>query len=351
MCRWFAYISPTEECLLEDVLITPAHSISKQVHAHYLPKLISQSPGAETTQVEISLRNRLQNVDGFGIAWYTHTRSSFVSDSTGPRSSVYKHSQPPTNDFNFHSICANTSTLTLFAHIRAATATAVTPINSHPFVFGRHTIMHNGVVANFQDIRRDLLDLLDRDAFENIKGTTDSEHMAALYVTHLGMQQGKAGSKASWERQYTIAQMKAALEATYTAIIELQRKKFGPDDVQASSLNVCCTDGERMIAFRFHNHVVEQPPSLYYSTTAGVTLNRKYPGMHDGTPNTKATKNPMEHGRHVIVASEPSTYKVEEWQLIPKNQAVLVDSDGSLKVVEIAVEKVLMATAPGEGKY
>jgi hypothetical protein len=28
MCRWFAYISPTEDCLLEDVLIDPVRTVS-----------------------------------------------------------------------------------------------------------------------------------------------------------------------------------------------------------------------------------------------------------------------------------------------------------------------------------
>ena len=91
MCRWFAYVSPSEPCLLEDVLITPAHALSKQVHAHYLPKLISHVPGEETTESEISSRNRLFNIDGFGLAWYSHKREEFVNDTTGPRPALYKH--------------------------------------------------------------------------------------------------------------------------------------------------------------------------------------------------------------------------------------------------------------------
>ena len=71
MCRWFAYISQTERCLLEDVLIDPAHSISKQVHDHYLPKLSDHEPGEdpEATKKEIALRNKLFNADGLGVAW------------------------------------------------------------------------------------------------------------------------------------------------------------------------------------------------------------------------------------------------------------------------------------------
>jgi glutamine amidotransferase len=73
MCRWFAYISATEPALLEDILIVPAHSLSKQVHEHYLPHLAHFEPGADVqaTKREIDLRNRYFNADGFGVAWST----------------------------------------------------------------------------------------------------------------------------------------------------------------------------------------------------------------------------------------------------------------------------------------
>ena len=340
MCRWFAYISPTEPCLLEDVLITPNHSLSKQVNSHYLPKLISHIPGEETTESEISLRNILNNVDGFGSTWYSSTRSAFEDGITGPRPATYKHDQPPTNDSNFHSICAHTSTLTLFAHIRSATATAVTTINNHPFTFGRHTIMHNGLISNFLDIRRDLLDLLDRDTYENVHGTTDSEHLAALYMTNLTKSAG--GGTATWEKTYSLADMKAALTSTFVSISDLQSKSVDPSKAEPNSLNVCCTDGSQLIAFRFRNHTIEQPPSLYYSQTAGVTLNRKYPDSHDGSDNPSASKPAEEHGQHVIVASEPSTYNEKEWNLIEKNHAVLVDEKGELKVEKIEIDDDLL---------
>lgn len=77
MCRWFAYISNTEACLLEDVLIDPAHSISKQVHDHYLPGLSHHEPAEDprATEREIAMRNKLFNADGLGIAWYVQQTS------------------------------------------------------------------------------------------------------------------------------------------------------------------------------------------------------------------------------------------------------------------------------------
>lgn len=70
MCRWFAYISPEEPCLLADVLLTPANAISKQCSEHYLPKLL---PHGEETELDdgdklLQMRNSLLNMDGLGIA-------------------------------------------------------------------------------------------------------------------------------------------------------------------------------------------------------------------------------------------------------------------------------------------
>ena len=78
MCRWFAYISTTEPCLLEDVLISPDHAIAKQVHDRFLPYLVHYEPG--TTVQEMSLRNSPFNLDGLGVAWYVVDLSLGVPD-------------------------------------------------------------------------------------------------------------------------------------------------------------------------------------------------------------------------------------------------------------------------------
>jgi glutamine amidotransferase len=244
-----------------------AHALAKQVHDHYLPHLISHDPDSWTTEKEIALRNRLFNVDGFGVAWYTQARTDF-GHTSGKWPAVYKNSQPPTNDANFHSICSNTATTACFAHIRAATTTAVTPINNHPFIFGRHTIMHNGVISDFLDIKRDMLDEIEKEAYENIHGSTDSEHFAALYMTYLAQLEHVQG-KASWSNcDYSCNEMRKALLQAVMTVVSLQQKSLG-QKAQANSLNVAVTDGRKMVAIRFRNHELEQPPSLYWSTEAG----------------------------------------------------------------------------------
>ena len=64
---------------------------------------------------------------------------------------TYKILRQPTADPTFQSIAANTAAHCVFAHIRAASgATAITTYNNHPFTFGRHAFMHNGVVAHYE---------------------------------------------------------------------------------------------------------------------------------------------------------------------------------------------------------
>src|SRR5450432_3769312 len=128
-----------------------------------------------TTESEITMRNRLFNVDGFGMAWYTPSQSLFSSSHVETKASsescpvlhpaLYKTIQPPLHDMNFRSICASTSSTCALAHIRSATATAIVPVNNHPFVFGRHTIMHNGYIADFPQIARQMTNLMSPEAF------------------------------------------------------------------------------------------------------------------------------------------------------------------------------------------
>ena len=143
--------------------------------------------------------------------------------------------------------------------------------------------------------------LMAPECYASIKGRTDSEALAALYMTYLTAgsehektQQGQEKGKGeeAWHKVYSTKQMFEALENTVNTIIELQKVALG-NKRSPNDLNVCVTDGRQLVACRFRNHKTEQPPSLYFSTTAGVTLNRKFPDHADGadSPHGKAQKN------------------------------------------------------------
>ncbi|KAI5364782.1 putative glutamine amidotransferase type 2 domain, nucleophile aminohydrolase [Septoria linicola] len=357
MCRWFAYISPTEPCLLEDVLISPKHSLVKQTADHYVPKLLPHKHD-QSSEDDAKARNFVFNFDGLGIAWYTSSNTSFelpeatesqedaqkdvtalddqpyvwVADiGKGLRPAMYKTIQPPRNDTNFLSICANTETRALFGHIRASSGTAIVTTNNHPFVFGRHTFMHNGAASSFSLIKRAVVNELSDAAYANVYGGTDSEHIAGLYMTYLT----EGGDASTFDKTYPEHEMAVAMHKAVATIVSLQQKLLGPAK-RANSLNLCATDGVRLVAYRFRNHKTSQPPSLYYSTKAGVTLNRKYADNADGAPHADRDAGiPAErHGDHLIVASEPSTYKESDWQLIGRNQFLIAGPDGSFEVTD-----------------
>ena len=47
---------------------------------------------------------------------------------------------------------------------------------------------------------------------------------------------------------------------------------------------------------------------------------------------------PAKHGKHIIVSSEPSTYKDSEWEVVEKNHKVLVEKNvESMEIKEIEV--------------
>ena len=183
---------------------------------------------------------------------------------------------------------------------------------------------------------------MSQEAYEHIQGGTDTEHFAALVMTFLcpnlssetipnpySGEELEAALPAQWEEYHSVEEIRDALQKTIATIIEIQTKSLA-DKAQPNDLNIAITDGVSLVACRFRNHATEQPPSLYYSTTAGVTLNRQFPDHPNGAKgphgsgkgksangkqaahgaeghNPNAQRDASDHGKHVIVASEPTT--------------------------------------------
>lgn len=125
------------------------------------------------------------------------------------------------------------------ADLQATGLTPVAEINSHPFVFGRFTIAHNGTVAAFFEIKTALLTLIGPAARHKILGTTDTEHVAGLFFTHLDEQ-------GPWTRSYTIDEMKTALRKTFEDLHTLIEKVRAPGQ-EHSFLNLIITDGASLV--------------------------------------------------------------------------------------------------------
>ena len=94
--------------------------------------------------------------------------------------------------------------------------------------------------------------------------------MAALYMTYLT----KGGDALSFDKEYPLQDMTDAMHMTVATILGLQHKFFGSKK-KPNSLNLCATDGIKLVAYRFRNHHTSQPPSLYYSTKVRPHLRRE----------------------------------------------------------------------------
>jgi predicted glutamine amidotransferase len=150
MCRVIMYLG--EPLSLASLITAPTNS------------LVRQSRESEVSTV--------MNGDGFGVAWY-------ADGDEVP--ALFRSITPAWNNRNLFHLARVTRSPCILAHVRSATeGLAIHEGNTHPFVLGRYSFMHNGSVAQFPRIRRRIVDRLSDETFRAIEGTTDSEHVFAL---------------------------------------------------------------------------------------------------------------------------------------------------------------------------
>src|SRR5438093_729682 len=214
MCRWLAYSGSTVR--IEDLLYKPQHSLIDQS--------LHSTLGAETT-----------NGDGFGVGWYG------VGDTPGLFHSV----EPAWNDRNLREIARHVESPLVFAHIRASSGTPVQQTNCHPFRYGKWLWMHNGVIREFRELKRDLAFAVDPSLYPSIAGSSDSELFFYLALT-LGLEDDPP----------------RAVEAAVGLIEEIGRRHGVEHPIQ---MTVAATDGDRIWAFRYSSE--RDSRSLFYSTS------------------------------------------------------------------------------------
>ena len=261
MCRWLAYTgSPV---LIEDLLYKPEHSLIVQsMHA---------TLGVEPT-----------NGDGFGLGWY--------GDRATP--GLFRSTEPAWNDRNLRDVAEHVTSPCVLAHIRASTGTAVQYTNCHPFRHGRWLWMHNGGLAGFAEMKRELVLAVAPELFPDIEGSTDSELFFYLALT------------------FGLRDDPPTAVARAVALIEDVGRQHGvPFPVQ---MTVATTDGETLWAFRYSTE--GRSRSLFHSTDIS-TLRAQYPD------------NPVLHRLSDdarLVVSEPLGGLKGAWREIPEGTCVVV---------------------------
>ncbi|GAB2449487.1 class II glutamine amidotransferase [Streptomyces incanus] len=268
MCRWLAYSGTP--ILLDSILYRPKHSlIDQSLHS----KL-----GVETT-----------NGDGFGVGWYgSHTDTPAVVRDVGPAWS----------NRNLREIAGHVRSPLFFAHIRASTGSSVQETNCHPFRHGRWMWMHNGAIADFDRIRRDLALAVDPELFLSVEGSTDSELMFYLALT-FGLEQDPPGA---------VARM--------AGLVERVGWEHGVEF--PLQMTVAVTDGQRLWAFRYSTRKASR--SLFYSTRV-ETLRSLHPDVAFLREVSDETR---------LIVSEPLGDLPGAWNEVPEGRYGIVQSEGDV---------------------
>jgi predicted glutamine amidotransferase len=219
MCRWIAYRGRTTA--LENYVTEPEHSLAAQSVA-----ALESTTGT--------------NGDGFGLGWY----------GIHPEPGLYHETRPAWSDENLRYLCRHLHSHLFFAHVRAATGTAVNRQNCHPFGNGRWLFMHNGFVGSWNRLRRKVEELIPDALYPSRLGTTDSE---AVFLAIMG-----AGVE------------KDPVAATADIINRLCLLVNGDNHRERLRFTSALTNGADLYAFRFAEN--DSANSLYFREEAGEVV-------------------------------------------------------------------------------
>ncbi|MGI9354866.1 MAG: class II glutamine amidotransferase, partial [Rhizobiaceae bacterium] len=246
----------------------------------------------EISLINQSLQARMgvvtSNGDGFGMGWY---------DESG-EPGLYRSIIPAWNDKNLRELAMHVQSSAFFAHVRASTGTAIQQTNCHPFRHGRWLWMHNGMIRNFDTMRRDLMLAVNAELFNEIKGSTDSEVMFYLALS-LGLDRDPISA---------VAQM--------AGLIEESASLHSVDN--PIRMSIATSDGVRLWIFRYAS--AGDAPSLF-CTRDVKTLRELYPD----SPRLEGISDASR-----LIVSEPLSEFSGVWEEIPKDSCGVV-SAGTLE--------------------
>jgi predicted glutamine amidotransferase len=267
MCRWMAWLG--QPVLIEELLFNTQHGIVDQsLHARM---------GAEPT-----------NGDGFGVGWY--------GSETG--AGVYRSVAPAWSDANLRELAGHIESPLFFMHIRAAIGSPVQQTNCHPFRRGRWLFVHNGYIADFHLLRRELMLGIAPELFAEVHGSTDSEVVFHLALT-LGLERDPI----------------TALERT-VGVIERTAERHGIAGAVQATFGV--SDGESLWAVRY---ATEGPVRSLFASAEVDSIRH----LHPDNPRFQRL-SPDDR----LIVSEPFSDLPGLWQEIPAATAVTVRRGGVL---------------------
>jgi glutamine amidotransferase len=257
--------------LIEELLFKTQHGIVDQS--------LQARMGAEPT-----------NGDGFGLGWY---------GTAGPNPALYRSVSPAWSDANLRELAANVESGLFITHVRAAIGSPVQETNCHPFRRGRWLFVHNGFLADFHLIRRDLMLAVDPSLFAEVHGSTDTEVVFYLALT-FGLEEDPI----------------QALEHTI-GLIESVGERHGIAAAVQGSFGV--SDGSTLWAVRY----ATEGPARSLFTSADVEAVRS---LHPDNPRLQRLSDDDR-----LIVSEPFSDLPGLWNEVPEATAVTVEHRGLLE--------------------
>jgi len=267
MCRWFAYRGAPIRT--SELLLHPVHSIVAQS--------LSSPLGAEPV-----------NGDGFGFGWYP-------SSGDGPPG-VFRSIEPAWHDQNLRSLAEAIESPLFFCHVRAAAGPPIQQTNCHPFRYEGWLFMHNGGIADFARVKRDLVLAVDPELYPFMLGTTDTEVLFHLALT-FGL------------RDDPVRAMARAI-----GLVERVGHERGTRFPFQGS--VAITDGATVWAFRYSSQ--GRSRTLFHSSDI-ADLRTMYP--------TEQRLSLLSDDAHVIV-SEPINDLPGAFLEVPESSLAILDESG-----------------------
>lgn len=190
----------------------------------------------EPTRVECSLvhaQNALMAQSGGDMEGLVHGHGWGVADYADGVPMIEKQTWTAFNDEHFAKKAARVYAHTVVAHVRRATVGEQSIENTHPFHHGRWIFAHNGTIPNFLKVRDLMIEQIDPLLRNDIKGTTDSEHVF-YYLLTLHMREPGA----------------LLLDLVAEGIAQIMRWSAQIDPTRKVGLNIILTDGDNLIGSR-----------------------------------------------------------------------------------------------------
>ncbi len=330
-------------CLSDNSKQTPEHSLfSQSKHGAIAPRNLVHLDHLHEV-CNFLERNHQLNADGHGLAF-------FVEDMERPGHYLVGQLRSVAPIFNSESLKSLSQVIwsrRLMAHVRATSGSAVSEANCHPFVFGANSgcpisFMHNGAVAHFGSVRRDMLQELNEETYCQIRGTTDSEVLAAICFQFLSTSFGV--------QSYSGVHLVAALVHCVGSVIrhvDRVAEKRGWKNI-SSSLNLAICSPRAVAVCRFRNSP-QDPPTLYYQTGSAVRtgpcekMRRMASSASFRLQETDVYEPTL--ASHLLVASEPHLNK-GTWHILPRNTALLYDeTDHCVELLDVDIPRFRVRTA------